>query len=90
MPEKMYGDRMREHWGGGGTKKGIRAREERQWHVDYLSNESHSRGFCTNFYCYECCDDIDLYWDAANDNSDLDDIPGVWCNVDYRNDFKYD
>lgn len=49
------------------------------------SDEKHSRGICfdprTKMYgCDDCYDSTD-----PADNSDLDGIPGVWCNVDWRN-----
>lgn len=50
----------------------------------------HANGICYNppgGYGCEYCYGEDL--DDAYDNSDLDDIPGVWCNVDWRDDPAY-
>jgi hypothetical protein len=45
----------------------------------------HANGICYNppgGYGCKYCYGEDL--DDAYDNSDLDDIPGVWCDVDWR------
>lgn len=45
----------------------------------------HANGICYNppgGYGCEYCYGEDL--DDAYDNSDLDDVPGVWCDVDWR------
>lgn len=64
-------------------------REEAAWKSEVADelyeDHKHDRGICYNppggYGCEECYFDYDYY-----DNSELDDIPGVWCNVDYRND----
>lgn len=48
-------------------------------------DEAHKNGICydpkTKMYgCDYCYDNSD-----PADNSDLDEVPGVWCNVDWRN-----
>jgi hypothetical protein len=49
------------------------------------SDEKHARGMCydiaTKSYGCNVCGDFD---DDAYDNSDLDGIEGVTCNVDWR------
>ena len=50
----------------------------------------HSQGICYNppgGYGCKYCYGEDL--DDAYDNSDLDDVPGVWCDKDWRNDPSY-
>jgi hypothetical protein len=61
------------------------AEEEKYWWED----KAHERGMCynqaTKSYGCHFCEDLD----DAYDNSDLDDIPGVWCNTDWRDDPSY-
>lgn len=60
----------------------IKAKEKSQWIREAQEElfDKHKNGMCAEG-CYEC-EDIDL--DDAYDNSDLDDIPGVWSDVDWR------
>jgi hypothetical protein len=72
-------------------KRGVKADEERRVFREaeeemFEDIEKHARGICFNpktklYGCVECYDDLEPY-----DNSDLDDIERVWCNVDWRTD----
>lgn len=68
-------------------KRGVKADEERLAfkEADEEINDPHAEGLCNNpvtggVGCYMCYgEDYDHY-----DNSDLEGIHGVWCNVDWR------
>lgn len=64
-------------------KRGVKADEDRQWAKDAKDEMAHPIGtMCDDPHsCPECnwYNDYDPY-----DNSELDDIEGVWCNVDWR------
>jgi hypothetical protein len=68
-------------------KRAQKALETRQWQYDtWLESLEHHGEACPydDHGCIECWDfDYDY-----NDNSDLDDVPGVWCNVDWRNKYE--
>lgn len=61
-------------------KRGVKADEDRQWTKEAEEELAHGT-YCGDYFCPECGgdDDYDPY-----DNADLDDIEGVWCNVDWR------
>jgi len=91
---KMIGRRGREHWHCkccdpvGIPKSHIRNQEEEQWRKEAFEelweDHRHDRGMCydpkTGIYGCPQCEDLD----DAYDNSDLEGIDGVWCNIDWR------
>lgn len=73
------------------SKTGVKREElklslsDAQAELDDINDTAHDRGMCydpaTKTYgCWKCEDLDDAY-----DNSDLDDIPGVWSDTDWRN-----
>lgn len=65
-------------------KRGVKADEDKQWSKDAEDEMAHPIGtICDDPYTCSECGYEDL--DASYDNSDLDGIEGVWCNVDWRN-----
>lgn len=71
-------------------KHAVKLREKSEaFRFEELATDEHPEGLCSDeksgmLGCEYCYDDLD--YDDAYDNSDLDDIDGVWCSVDYRND----
>lgn len=64
-------------------KDTARNREDRQWTKEAEEElfDKHKNGMCSPDGCYEC-EPFD--YDDSYDNSDLDDIPGVWSDLDWR------
>jgi len=84
---KMYGKRGIEHWHSPDfiiPKSKLRNEEEIQWRTD-AEQESlkHQGGLCP-YSIHGCIECWDIDHDDAYDNSDLDEIPGVWSDHDWR------
>lgn len=73
-------------------KRAMKAIEENRWRdeADHeMSDWPHENGICYNPNgAGYGCDLCDTDYDDAYDNSDLDGIEGVWCDVDWRNYFQ--
>ena len=70
-------------------KHSVKIREkEEAFRFEELATDIHPDGLCqdekTGMLGCEYCYDDDL--DDAYDNSDLDNVERVWCDVDFRND----
>ena len=89
---KMYGKRGIEHWHSPDfiiPKSKLKNEEESQWSKEaqeelFEDTEKHKYGLCYDpksgtYGCEDCYSDYEHY-----DNAELDDIPGVWCNSDWR------
>lgn len=70
-------------------KSSAKAKEKEQWRKEAFDelweDHRHDRGMCydprNGSYGCPACEDLD----DAYDNSDLEGIDGVWCNIDWRN-----
>lgn len=65
-------------------KRSQKAMENKQWQEEaWLESLEHHGAQCpySTHGCIECWD---IDYDDAYDNSDLDDVPGVWSNKDWR------
>ena len=82
---RMIGDKIwhrecRDCCGEKTTTKNMRRLEKVEWQTEVDEDLSHGM-FCGHYDCPECGgeDDYNPY-----DNADLEGIPGVWCDVDWR------
>jgi hypothetical protein len=90
---KMVGDLIwhrecRDCCGEKTTTKNLKRLEREQWEREVIDEMTHPPGLCFDpksgmAGCVECYggpgDDYDHY-----DNAELDNVPGVWCNTDWR------